>query len=139
MKRPVGVRVLATLSILSALFGVVQLCLSALGVEWLGMSHEQVGEPAWFGVVPAVARLALSGLYIALGVGLWRLRRWAPRVLVIGCLTGVAVSFGLPFVVGLLFERWEASFFAFVLFSAAACFLCLWYLGTPKVKRAFGV
>jgi hypothetical protein len=138
MERPAGVTVLATLYIVGASWGVIQISLSALGVEWLGTLHEDISEPIWIRVAPAVARLMLAGLSLILGVGLIRLRRWARRFFIIWCLTCMAISIALPIVLSLWSRRWDPSFFEIPPFVAAYFLVCLWYMSTTRVRRAFG-
>lgn len=112
-QRPSGITVLAVLSGLSALLGVV------LGIASLAMSFGMFDVDASLGSL-AIATAIAFGLGAALSAaqawGLWRLRPWARTLTIVLSVIGL-----LGFPVGTIVNG-----------------IILWYLFQPHVKTAFG-
>lgn len=153
MKRPGGVTVLALLHFLEAilfllvglmLFLVVQL-LAQVGTDAVQQAPDEMSRRVmtllleWIQggqmqVVYAVI-VVLALVFIAVGVGLWRLRPWA-RLLTLALMV-LRLLFLLP---GLLFSVWqfEPLSLAVQLVFVVLYAWIVWYLFQPEVKRAFG-
>jgi hypothetical protein len=77
---------------------------------------------------------ALSGLYIAVGIGLLRRSRWARLAAIAGAILGIGFI-GVALVSGLLQAR-LIFVFAYIL-RLPINGLIVWYLLRPEVGRAF--
>lgn len=126
MQRPTGVTILAVLTIIGAVFGI----LSGLflgGLFGLGASAIDPNTAA-LGIGGGIGLLIVSILQLLVGIGLWNLQGWTWLVGVIvtilrvlGDLYGLVTGFNLSIVVGL-----------------AISLIILWYFFRPEVRRAFG-
>jgi hypothetical protein len=86
------------------------------------------------GMIRGPWRLACCGLYIAAGVGLLKLSRWA-RAIVIVLLTIGLANQGIDLTSAALQERLRTILFAAL--GIPYYGLILWYLLTPKVRLTF--
>jgi hypothetical protein len=140
MERPTGVTVLAVLSFVGAALSVLGACaLFLLGAA--GMAAAAGGRGigggmfAALGAFAGVAFLILAAIYVANGVGLWKLRGWG-RLLTIVLLV-IGVIFGIlglvrslaPVHIGLII--WQLIWLAIYVWV-------LTYMFKPHVKQAFG-
>jgi hypothetical protein len=111
VSRPVGVAILAVMSVLTAslMFG--------FGVYWVLTFETSVmnRELPWMGFLMTVG---FSAMYLACGIGLWRLRSWAWwLVVVISVIIGfrgfpMTTVFAAPIVIYLLLPGTRRAFFA---------------------------
>jgi hypothetical protein len=117
MNRPVGITVIASLSI----FGVL-----VLGVIEMLSPHRLEGGEAWVVVVVVI-------LNMGLGVALLRLQNWARAILV------VLYALWLITLLGhVIFAHSLADVFT-ALVPGSYALWAVWYMHQPHVKRAFGL
>ena len=119
VRRPTGVTIIAVLMFLTA----TSIVLLPGGVRFRGI-----------GTVRGPWVLALSGLYITLGIGLLRQSPWARLATIVGEILGIG-SVGLAMMSGLLQERPIFVFVYLVRLPINAAIV--WYLLEPEVGRAF--
>jgi hypothetical protein len=153
MKRPFGVAVLAIIHFLEAvlfLFTGAVLWLFAQLVSDMGADALQAPDELSARMLPLILEFIQSGklvvvygliavlaaVFIAVGVGLWRLRKWA-RLLTLG-LTGLRLLFLVP---GLIVSLAQTDA---VLIGGHTLMLfvygwIVWYLFQTEVKKAFGI
>ncbi|MGH9775930.1 MAG: hypothetical protein ACRD50_13395 [Candidatus Acidiferrales bacterium] len=138
MQRPTGVTILAVLAFLGAactlLVGFAMLVGGAAFSRMLSASPG-AAMLAGMGAALGVVCLLFAVLYLAIGVGLWKLKNWA-RVL-----TLVLTAIGLVFaVLGLFPVVMHFNIFALIwqLFICAIYVIIIMYLLKPHVKQAFG-
>lgn len=152
MGRPTGVTLLAVLHWLEAvmfgLLGVLLLLWARLAADLQGVSFEPAGVPPELLALlleaadPRVLTIALSiigllaVLFVAVGVGLWKLGNWARVTAVV--LTGLRLVLLLPGLVYLVI-RFDPLGLGLQLLFALIYVWILWYLFQPRVKRAFHV
>jgi hypothetical protein len=135
MHRPLGVTVLAILSLCSGLWGVLK------GLAWLGIGGVvagglTVGAHPVAGALVGLVAVAFGAIALATGIfalvfafGAFGLRPWAWTI---GVLThGVIVVWSVLAVLGpaRLADRWV---------TLAVSGLIVYYLTTPAIKQAFG-
>jgi hypothetical protein len=153
MKRPTGVTVLAIINFLEGfvfllLAGALWLVAWAMGQgELAGASADLSSGSAevlealeWLGARGLLSALVagvavFGGLYLALGVGLWRLKDWARVTMVI--LTGARVPIVLWGLTASLLDREPASLVLDALIVFVYVWI-VWYLFQPPVKQTFG-
>jgi len=153
MKRPFGVAVLAIIHFLEALLFLLtgaMLWLFARLVEEMGEDALQATDELSARMLPLILEFIQSGklmvvyaliaalavVFAAVGVGLWRLRRWA-RLLTLG-LTGLRLVFLLPGLVVSLVQMDALLIGGHALMLFVYGWI-VWYLFQPEVKRAFNV
>jgi len=136
VKRPVGVTILTVYWILSgaASFG------QGLRMIWdVVLAGDALpGERSWWGLVLLLVNVfpCVMGVFgLAIGLGLWKLRRWARRLVIV--LSGLGVgSVALTFVLRQVTDRWVPPLWLW-LPMAAFYFLCLIYMFSHDAKQAF--
>jgi len=153
MKRPFGVAVLAIIHFLEAvlfLFTGAMLWLFAQLVSEMGADALEAPDELSARMLPLILEFIQSGklmvvyaliaalavVFAAVGVGLWRLRRWA-RLLTLG-LTGLRLVFLLPGLVVSLVQMDALLIGGHALMLFVYGWI-VWYLFQPEVKRAFNV
>jgi hypothetical protein len=139
MKRPIGVTVVAALTILG---GVLQSVLSFVVMRVLlaSLPPDHEGPETWVVLVsalPVFFGIALT----AAGIGVWRLRKWG-RLVLIGLCSLVLVHAAVLFVLGYFIPDISivGSFLHYPwhwLLPWVLCGFCLAYMFTGEVKRAF--
>lgn len=130
MKRPLGVTILAVLALVAA---VAELAW-ATTLGW-GGERGIPGEAWWITAIAPLARVLLGLLYAFIGIGLWRLRRWARGVVIV--LSALAIGSAAFSVV---WGRQLTGFWVplWLLLPVGAIYaLCLGYMFTGKVRQAF--
>ncbi len=129
-QRPLGVTILAALAVTAALGEIAWALTRGSGTD-RGIS----GESWWIGAIAPLARALLGLLYFAVGIGLWKLRRWA-RGVVIGW--SVLAMGAVLIIIGT--NLWPTEIMVslwFLLIVAGLNVLCLRYMFTRKVKQEF--
>lgn len=131
MNRPTGVTVIAVLFFIGACLLALLACLFLVGggVAARFMPPDAripAGIMAAVGAVGAIFFLVLAALYVAVGMGLLKLKEWARITAVV--LAGISLLFGL---LGLI------HFHPFALVRLALAGWILWYLLQPHVVAAF--
>jgi hypothetical protein len=130
-QRPIGVTILAILAIITGLIGLMGGCLltgfgSIVGPIGAIFGGGQLGASAF---AAGCGSLIGAVVWLAVGIGTWRLQPWA---WILG-LIGVAISV-VSHVLGLL--QGESLFIG--LLSLALPVIILIYLLSPGVRQAFG-
>jgi hypothetical protein len=134
MQRPFGVTVLAMLSLVSGLWGILK-GLFALGVGGVVAALVAGAHPiagAMVGVFAVVIGIVavLTGLFCLLfAYGAWNLRPWAWTLGVVTNTITLVWSLLVVLGPGLLRERLGTIIVSMVI---------LYYLTTPQIKKAFG-
>jgi len=134
MQRPFGVTILAILSLVSGLWGILK-GLFAVGVGGVVAALVAGAHPiagAMVGVFAVLIGLVavLTGLFCLLfAYGAWNLRPWAWTLGVVTNAITVAWSLLVVLGPGLLRERLGTIIVSMVI---------LYYLTTPQIKKAFG-
>ena len=125
MRRPLGVTILAVLTLIAAIAEWVWAATSGWGIErFMG------GESWWISLIGPLARALLGLLYGLIGIGLWRLRKWARGAVI--AISSLAIG-GVVFnaILGQSLSLW-------LLLPVAGIYaLCLSYMFTRKVRQAF--
>lgn len=137
MKRPVGVTIFAMLLMVAAILSVTLATITA----WdKGFRHGIPGEPAWIGVIPVVARIALGLIYGLIGRGLWNLRRWARGVLLLYTISGVIVAVAMLIISRIVPQMalWTPPLWGWILFAGYPG-LVVYYFMKREIKHAFGI
>ena len=137
MKRPIGVTVVAMLAIVGGTYRFIQ------SLFWIRSFSETIGnlvvfgEPKtwWFVLAVGIAPV-LSIISIAVGIGLWKLRRWARLLLIVFSVLALG-TVSLVFILGpISVDFWLRNPWPLLLPVALYGF-CLAYMFTDEVKRAF--
>jgi uncharacterized membrane protein (DUF2068 family) len=131
MNRPTGVTVIAVLFFIGACFAtllaIAFLVGGGLAAKFMPPDARiPAGIMAAVGGIAAIVILVFAALYIAIGVGLLKLKEWARITAVV--LAGLSLLFGL---LGLL------HFHPFALIRLAIAGWILWYLLQPHVVAIF--
>ncbi len=143
MKRPLGVGLLAVLAIASGVSGILY-GLGLFFVDFVLLGRQPPGREifaltrptAWvWAVETAGVPCGLGIIYAAVGIGLWKLRRWARGAAILLLILNIAVLAALATSLWTLSGFWEDLW----LLLAIAGFhgLCLGYMFMGEVKRAF--
>ncbi len=130
VKRPTSVTILSFLAIVG---GNLALILSIAFLVAGGQAAVQgliTGGVGGLLIVALLVILALSILYIVVGVAAWQLRAWAWPVAVL--LQGMAINFYVIFLLTGVDVWWRQ------LIGLAVAILMVYYLYRPEVKKAFG-
>ena len=135
MQRPTGVTILAILCFLgAALLVIASLAFFMMGGALLSGGGGMGAMVAGLGAIGGVVMLLFAALYVAVGVGLWKLLNWA-RILAI-----VLVAIGLVFVVLGLLGSFAHFAIGRVLWNVIWAAIDVWiitYLIRPNVRQAF--
>ncbi|MGA8765901.1 MAG: hypothetical protein WB559_02685 [Candidatus Acidiferrales bacterium] len=138
MERPTGVTILAVL----AFIGTGLLTLAALAVLLGGAIVANMAARPQFamlagigGAVVGVMLLGVAVLYVALGIGLWKLLNWARILLIVLC--GLGVVFNALGLLSALVHFHPVLVFWRAIIVAVDLWIAL-YLLKPHVKQAFG-
>lgn len=122
IERPTGVMILAVLEIIGGVFAI----LGGIGMLALGGFAAGYGygaEGAFFGAIGVI--VLLIGLFsLAVGWGLWNLRKWAYQIAMILGIIGIIISIlSLP-----------GGFIILVIYA-----IIIYYLIQPEIKDIFGI
>ncbi len=133
MKRPIGVTVLATLTILGGLYSFV-FCL-LLTEDFRSMLRRALAERETWGVLVSSVPFVWSIGWTVAGIGLWKLWNWGRRLVIFLCLLGM---FGVCFMYWRNFgaDLSHVAHWAWLL-PMAVYGLPFGYMFTSGVKRAF--
>ena len=126
MQRPLGVTLIAILSAIGGVFGL----LAALVLLGAGAAVSTATGLGGLTFVAGVIILAYAVLSLVLAYGFWNLKPWAWPL-------GVGVQ-ALGVVQSVLQFMNDGSNVVGLLFSLAIAGIILWYLFQPHVKAAFG-
>ena len=141
MGRPTGVTVIAILDFIGAalflLCGIAMIIGGGFMATMLSQGQGSAGAAGIFaglGAVMGFGFLVGAAIYIALGIGLWKLKGWARITTIV--LTGIGAAFQL---LGLLMSltHFALGNFLFTAVVLAIEAFIIWYLLKPEVKAAF--
>jgi uncharacterized membrane protein (DUF2068 family) len=126
VQRPVGVTILAVLSII----GGILLLLGGIALLGLGGAAAAGGATGGgLAVILGVVLLVIAALELAFGIGAWMLKPWAWMLGVISQVGSLVLS---------LIYILTGSDITSQLISIIIAAVILYYLFTPNVRRAFG-
>jgi hypothetical protein len=134
MKRPVGVTILAVLAVIYGIFSLLLALLGLLGSALLasGVGAAAIRYSAGTLAYATISDAVLGILYLAFGIGAFRLKGWAWT-------TGVA-ALALEVVrqiVGIVIQGFNASTIVRDGIIIVIALLLLWYLFRPSLRTAF--
>ena len=133
MQRPVGVTILAVIAILYGIFSLLLALLGLLGSALLASGVGNVKYSAGTLAYATITDAVIGILYLAFGIGAFRLKGWTWT-------TGVA-AFVLDVVrqmVGVVMHGLSASNIVGFIITIVIALVVLWYLLRPHVRAAFG-
>jgi hypothetical protein len=135
MKRPVGVTILAVIAVIYGIFSLLLALLGLLGSALLA-SHVAAAAIKYSAGTLAYATISdavLGILYLAFGIGAFRLKGWAWT-------TGVAalVLEIVRQIAGIVIQGFKASTIVIDGIIIVIALLLLWYLFRPSIRGAFG-
>ncbi len=130
MKHPLGVTILAVLGLTTGLAEIVW----AMTLGW-GTDRGIRQEVSWITAIAPIARLLLGLVYALIGIGLWRLRRWARGVVIL--LSALAIGTMAIAVVWAGRLNGFSPLMWLMLPVAGFYVLCLSYMFTRNVRQAF--
>ena len=135
MKRPAGVTFLAVIAIIYGIFSLLLALLGLLGSTLLaaGVAAAAIRYSAGTLAYATITDTVLGILYLAFGLGAFRLRGWAWT-------TGIAalVLDVVRQLVGFVLHGFSASNSVGASITIVIALLLLWYLLRPNVRAAFG-
>lgn len=127
MQRPTGITILAVLSAIGGVFGL----LASIALIGIGGAVGAATGLGGFTVVAGLIGLAYSVVSLLLAYGFWNLRPWA-WTLGVG-----AQGLGIVFAVLQFMNNTSGNLVSLVISVGIAAFI-LWYLFQPSIKAAFG-
>jgi len=135
MKRPVGVTILAVIAIIYGIFSLLLALLGLLGSALLasGVAAAAIRYSAGTLAYATISDAVLGILYLAFGIGAFRLKGWAWT-------TGVAalVLEVVRQIIGVVIQGFSAGTIVRDSITIVIGLLLLWYLFRPNVRAAFG-
>jgi len=135
MKRPVGVTILAVIAVIYGIFSLLLALLGLLGSALLasGVAAAAIRYSAGTLAYATISDAVLGILYLAFGIGAFRLKGWAWT-------TGVAalVLEVVRQIIGVVIQGFSAGTIVRDSISIVIALLLLWYLFRPNVRAAFG-
>jgi hypothetical protein len=132
MKRPVGVTILA---VITTIYGVFSLLLALLGVFGSLLKASGVAPVAYSAGTLAYATISdavLGAVYLAFGLGAFRLKGWAWTLGVVALALDVVRSLG-----SVIIQGFSVSKITIPSITIVIALLLLWYLFRPNVRAAF--
>ncbi len=132
MQRPVGVTILAVLAILYGIFSLLLALLGLLGSALLA-SGVAIKYSAATLVYATIADAVLGILYLAFGIGAFRLKGWAWTTGVVVVVLDVVRT-----IVGVVIQGFTAGRIVSASITIVIALVVLWYLFRPNVRAAFG-
>ena len=135
MKRPVGVTILAVIAIIYGIFSLLLALLGLLGSALLA-SHVAAAAIKYSPGTLAYATISdsiLGILYLAFGIGAFRMKGWAWTAGVVALLLEVVRQ-----IVGIVIQGFKPGTIVIDGIVIVIALLLLWYLFRPNVRGAFG-
>jgi hypothetical protein len=133
MKRPVGVTILAVITIIYGIFSLLLALLGLLGSALLASGVGNVKYTAGTLAYATIADAVLGILYLTFGIGAFRLKGWAWTAGVVALVLDVVRQ-----IVGFVIQGFSASRIVGPIITIVIALLVLWYLFRPHVRAAFG-
>lgn len=133
MQRPTGVTILAVLAIVYGVFSLLLALLGLLGSALLASGVGNVGYGAGTLVYATISDAVLGILYLAFGIGAFRLKGWAWTTGVVALVLDVVRT-----MVGVVIRGVSAGESVGAVITIVIALLVLWYLFRPHVRAAFG-
>jgi hypothetical protein len=133
MKRPVGVTILAVIAIIYGIFSLLLALLGLLGSALLASGVGNVRYAAGTLAYATISDAVLGILYLAFGIGAFRLKGWAWTTGVVALVLDVVRQ-----IVGVVIHGFSASNIVGFIITIVIALVVLWYLFRPNVRAAFG-
>ena len=135
MKRPVGVTILAVITIIYGIFSLLLALLGLLGSALVasGVAASAIRYSAGTLAYATISDAVLGILFLVFGSGAFRLKGWAWT-------TGVValVLYGVYQIAGVVIQGFSASKIVVAVILIVIALLLLWYLFRSSVRAAFG-
>jgi len=133
MKRPLGVKILAVFCVISGLCGTAAGAVEA----WRTVARSvELDLFAWVILLVWAVNSILGAMWIVIGVGLWKLRKWARRLVIV--LSALAIG---TVSVSLILKHFNPDSWMpapwYLLLVGSPYSLFLIYMFSRDVKRAF--
>jgi hypothetical protein len=136
VKRPAGVTIFAVMSILSGTSASVHGLLTIGSVFSSGVPSTSPTTSLWLELLPGIGRLVLGGIFALIGIGLWRMQRWARSAFIGWTMLWCMVLIGFLVLNEIGTEIWmPPTLFVLLLLAYGALSLC--YVVQRGVKDAF--
>ena len=134
MKRPTGVTILAVLAVIYGVFSLLLALLGLLGSALLasGVGAAAIRYSAGTLVYATISDTVIGVLFLAFGIGAFRLRGWAWTVGVAALVLEVVRQ-----VAGFVIQGFSATKIVGGI-TVVIALVVLWYLVRPNVRAAFG-
>jgi uncharacterized membrane protein len=135
MKRPVGITILAVIAVIYGIFNLLLALLGLLGSALLA-SHVAAAAIKYSAGTLAYATISdaiLGILFLAFGIGAFRLKGWAWTTGVAGLVLEVVRQ-----IVGVVMQGFIAGTIVRDSITVVIALLLLWYLFRQDVRAAFG-
>jgi len=135
MKRPTGITILAVIAVIYGVFDLLLALLGLLGSALLA-SHVGAARIQYSAGTLAYATISdavLGILYLAFGIGAFRLKRWAWTIGVVALVLEV-----LKEIAGIVIQGFKAGTIILDGVIIVIALVLLWYLFRPDVRGAFG-
>ena len=135
MKRPIGVTILAVIAIIYGIFSLLLALLGLLGSALLasGTYSAAVKYSAGTLAYATISDAVLGILYLAFGIGAFRLKGWAWTTGVVALVLDI-----LRNIVSLVIRGSSAGSIVVPIVTIVIALVLLWYLFRPNVRAAFG-
>lgn len=136
MKRPVGVTILAVIAIVYGIFSLLLALLGLLGSALLasGVAAAAIRYSAGTLAYATISDVVLGILYLAFGIGAFRLKGWAWTAGIAALVLDVVRQ-----IVGIVvIQGFTATKIVGASITIVIALLLLWYLFRPNVRAAFG-
>jgi hypothetical protein len=132
MKRPVGITILAVIAIIYGIFSLLLALLGLLGSALLAAGVGNVKYAAGTLAYATIADAVLGILYLAFGVGAFRLKGWAWTAGVVALVLDIVRQ-----IVGFVIQGFGANRIVGPIITIVIALLVLVYLFRPHVRAAF--
>lgn len=134
MKRPVGVTILAVIAVIYGIFSLLLALLGLLGSALLasGVAAAAIRYSAGTLAYATISDAVLGILYLAFGIGAFRLKRWAWTSGVAALVLEVVRQ-----IVGVVIQGFSAGTIVRDSITIVIALLVLGYLFRPNVRAAF--
>jgi hypothetical protein len=135
MKRPVGITILAFIAVIYGIFNLLIALLGLLGSALLasGVAARTIKYSAGILAYATISDAVLGILFLAFGIGAFRLKGWAWIVGIAAILLDLVRQ-----IVGVALQGFSAGTIVRDSITVVIALLLLWYLFRPNVRAAFG-
>jgi hypothetical protein len=135
MKRPVGITILAFIAVIYGIFNLLLALLGLLGSALLasGVAAQTIKYSAGILAYATFSDAALGILFLAFGIGAFRLKGWAWITGIVAILLELVRQ-----IVGVGLQGFSAGTAVRDSITIVIALVLLWYLLRPNVRAAFG-